>query len=162
MLSFSTTTDSIVSLLVSLLYIFFFCVPFFDVGLYDPHIVTRDDERPNRWPERVCPFPSSRALVEEAAMGTHVKTIGTQVYRIYRRKRRRTRSKESLSCVIGPLLVDRPIVVELSTRTIVAAKLFCSSRCVELLLMDGSVVNTKAESFVIPKCPRSFLLRKRY
>lgn len=39
---------------------------------------------------------------------------------------------------------------------------FCSSRCVEFLLMDGFVVNTKADSFVIPMCPRSFLLKKRY
>ena len=45
---------------------------------------------------RVCPFPSPRSLVvEEAATGTHVKTIGTQVYRIYRRERRGGRGRKN-------------------------------------------------------------------
>lgn len=71
-----------VHVLVSLSLSFFVrCSFFFDLGLYDPHSPRCDARRGRMGPSYVN---MCLRVWRGRTMGTHVKTIGTQVYRIYR------------------------------------------------------------------------------
>lgn len=77
-------------------------------------------------------------------MGTHVKTIGTQVYRIYRRKRRRTVERivvlRHRGPSLGSILFNRPID---ESRRLLQSKLFVSWDGEEFVLMDRLVAGTR-------------------
>lgn len=128
------------------LFFFFILFPFilFRCRTVRPACRLRD-ERPNRWPERARPLLSARPACEEAATGTHVKTIGTQVYRIYRRKRRRTVERivvlRHRGPSLGSILFNRPID---ESRRLLQSKLFVSWDGEEfVLMMDRLVAGTR-------------------
>lgn len=131
---------------------FFSC--FFDLGLYGPHtrvvtcgevewVLEREKER-----ESVCVFVCVYVYAYMCAclcwsrvwrgrtMGTHVKTIGTQVYRIYRgadggRPRRKNRAVASRCS--GPLSMSFRSAVratrESSSRQLLSTRVFASDKC---------------------------------